>query len=93
MGKGHPCPHGAAKCTNCGEAHGVRADACAAKREARLSARGWWWPPPPSRRERGAAAPEAPVNETPTAQEGGTEVEAQEEGGSAQEGEGMETGE
>ena len=93
VGKGHPCPHGAAKCTNCGEAHGVRADACAAKREARLSARGWRWPPPPPRRERGAAAPEAPVNETPTAQEGGTEVEAQEEGGSAQEGEGMETGE
>ena len=64
----------------------------AAKRGARLSARGWR-SPPPSRRERGAAAPEAPVNETPTAQEGGTEVEAQEEGGSAQEGEGMETGE
>ena len=35
MGKGHPCPHGAAKCTNCGEAHGARADACAARREAR----------------------------------------------------------
>ena len=84
VGKGHPCPHGAAKCTNCGGAHGARADACAAKREARLSARGWRSTPPP-RRERGAAAPEAPVDETPTAQEGaeegGTEVEAQEKGG------------
>ena len=80
MGKGHPCPHGAAKCVNCGEAHGARADACAAKREARLAARGWRSPPPP-RRERGAAAPEASVGETPAAQkgaeEGGTEVGTQ----------------
>ena len=39
VGKGHPCPHGVAKCANCGEAHGGRADACAAKREARLVSR------------------------------------------------------
>ena len=25
VGKGHPCPHGAAKCANCGGAHGARA--------------------------------------------------------------------
>ena len=90
VGKGHPCPYRAAKCANCGEAHWARADACAAKREARLAARGWRSPPPP-RREREAAAPKAPVVETPAAQEGaeegGTEAGAQEEGGSAQEGE------
>ena len=78
MGKGHPCPHGAARCANCGGAHGARADACAAKREARLSARGWRSPPPP-RRERGAAAPAAPEHEVPVAteevEEGATEVE------------------
>ena len=59
MGKGYPCPHGTAKCANCGEAHGAQADACAAKREARLSARGWWSPSPP-RREKGAEAPQLP---------------------------------
>ena len=95
VGKGHPCPHGATKCANCGEAHGARADACAAKREARLAARGWRSPPPP-RRERGAAAPEAFIGETPAAQggaeEGGTVVGTQEEGGLAQEGEGWRRG-
>ena len=59
VGNGHPRPHGAAKCANCGEAHGAQADACAAKREARLSARGWWSPSPP-RREKGAEAPQLP---------------------------------
>ena len=67
MGKGHPCPHGATKCANCGEAQGARADACAAKREARLSARGWRSPPPP-RRVRGTAAPEVPEHEATVAQ-------------------------
>ena len=77
---------GYAKCANCGGSHGARADACAAKREARLSARGWRSPPPPWR-ERGARAPEgaaeapgAPEDEVPTAQEGmegETEVEVE----------------
>ena len=40
VGKGHPCPHGAVKCANCGGPHGARADVCAAKREARMEARG-----------------------------------------------------
>ena len=52
---------------------------------------------PPPRRERGATAPEAPVGGAPAAQEGaeggGTEVGTLKEGGLAQEGEGMETGE
>ena len=74
VGKGHPCPHGAAKCANCGGSYGARADACAAKREARLSARGWR-SPPPLRRERGATAPEAPEHEAPVTQEGGEEGE------------------
>ena len=39
-GKGHPYPHGEARCANCGGSHGARADACAAKREAHLSTRG-----------------------------------------------------
>ena len=67
MGKGHPCPHGTTKCANCGEAHGARAGACAAKKEARLSARGWRSPPPP-RRVRGAAASEVPEHEATVAQ-------------------------
>ena len=50
-----------------GGGHGARADACAAKRVARLSARGWRSPPPP-RRERGAAAPEVPEHEATTTQ-------------------------
>ena len=34
VGKGRLCPHGTAKCANCGGPHGARADVCAAKREA-----------------------------------------------------------
>ena len=68
----------------------ARADACAAKRTARQLARGWKTPPPP-RRER-----KAPGAETTAAQgegeSGEAEVEAREEGGSAQAGEGMELG-
>ena len=50
VGGGRPCPHWVAKCANCGGSHGARADACAAKREARLAARGWRSPPPECRR-------------------------------------------
>ena len=80
MGKGHQCLHGAAKCANCVGARGARADACAAKREARLSGRGWRSPPPP-RQERGAVAPEVPEHEATIAQGGGEvgEVGAKEE--------------
>ena len=86
VGKGHPCPHGAAKYANCGEAHGARADACAAKREARLSARGWRSPLPP-RRERGTAAPGVPEHKATVAQ-GEEEVgEVGQEGDRAQPGE------
>ena len=45
VGRGRPCPHGTAKCANCGGPHGARADACAAKREARGAARRWRSPP------------------------------------------------
>ena len=55
-GKGRLCPRGTAKCANCGGPHGVRADACAATREARQNARRWKSPPPP-RREQGAEGP------------------------------------
>ena len=37
---GHPCPHGEARCANCGGPHGARVDACAAKKKARQFARG-----------------------------------------------------
>ena len=70
VGKGHPCPHGAAKCANCGGAHGARADACAFKREARQPARGWRLPPPPRRERRAADAPKSPETETPATQGG-----------------------
>ena len=40
------------KFANCGGPHGARADACAAKREARVEARGWR-SPSPKRREKG----------------------------------------
>ena len=49
MGRGHRCPHTTAKCANCGGPHGARAEACASKRKARQSARGWLTPPPPQR--------------------------------------------
>ena len=58
-GRGRGCPHITTQCANCGGPHGVRADACAAKREARQLA--WkWGSPSRQRKERGAAAPEAP---------------------------------
>ena len=70
VGKGYPCPHGAAKCANCGGAHGARADACAFKREARQSAKGWRPPLPPRRERRAAGAPKSPETEAPATQEG-----------------------
>ena len=68
MGRGRLCPHGTAKCVNCGGPHGARADACVAKREARQCAKGWR-PRPPQRREQEARKPtEAPVSAEPVAQ-------------------------
>ena len=59
--------------------HGARADACAAKEEARQLAWGRR-PPPRPRRERGTEAPETPRDETPAAQqELGEEAEAEAE--------------
>ena len=75
MGKGRPCPHGVVKCANCGGPHGARADACAAKREARVEARGRR-SPSPKRREKGKE-PEVPRRRTTPAQgdeEGKVEV-------------------
>ena len=66
VGKGHPYPHGAAKCVSCGGAHRARADAYGAKREAAFLLRGGGHRPPPQRRVKGAAAPEVPDHETPT---------------------------
>ena len=65
VGKGHPCPHGAVKCANCGGPHGARADVCGAKREARGEARGWR-SLPPKRREKGTG-PEKPKERTAAA--------------------------
>ena len=65
MGNGHPCPHGAVKCANCGGSHGARADACAAKGEARLAARGWRSAPRERRERRAAGAGEAPEDRSP----------------------------
>ena len=68
LGEGNPCPHRAARFTNCGGAHRAWADACTVKREARLSTRGWKSLPPP-RRGRGAAAPEVPDHKALVVQE------------------------
>ena len=85
VGKGRPCPHGTVKCPNYGGAHGARADACAAKREAREEARGWR-SPSPKRQERGKA-PETPEERTTATQgeeEGEAEVTVPGEEGAAQ---------
>ena len=79
---GHPCPHGAAKCANCGGPHWARADACAAKRGARQSARGWRSPPPQRREQRAEGAVESPEDEspeveTPVSREGTGEMEVE----------------
>ena len=71
------CPQPLWVCANCRGPHGARADACAAKREARQLAWGWKSPPRP-RREKGAKAPEVPDDETPaTQQEAGEEVDTE----------------
>ena len=54
------------KFANCGGPHGARADACAAKREARVEARGWR-SPSPKRREKGKE-PEVPKERTAATQ-------------------------
>ena len=85
VGKGRPCPHGTAKCANCGGPHGARADACAAKRGARGEDRGWR-SPSPRRREKGKG-PEKPEERTTAAQseeEGEAEVDVPEEEGAVQ---------
>ena len=97
-GRGRGCSHTTTRCANCKGPHGARADACAAKKEARQLA--WRWRSPPrQRREKGPGtkASEAPECETPAAQGEGevgeAEVTATEEGGPAQAEEGMELGE
>ena len=92
VGRGRPCLHGTTKCANCGGSHGARADACAAKREARREAKGWR-SPSPKRREKGAKVPEEPEERATPAQgeeEGRTEVSEPEEEGVAQAAMGME---
>ena len=87
VGRGRPCPHGVAKCANCGRPHGARADACAATREARGEARGWRSPPPPRGERRTAEAPKGPEIEATVVQVeemGEAEVVVEEEGGSVQ---------
>ena len=96
-GRGHGCSHTTTRCANCKGPHGTRADACAAKKEARQLT--WRWRSPPHQRRKkgpGAEAPEAPECETPAAQgeeAGEAEVTVTEEGGLAQAEEGMELGE
>ena len=76
-GRGPGCMHVTTQCANCRGPHGARADACAAKREARQLAWGWKSPPHP-RREKGAKTPETPEHETPTTQqETGEEVDTE----------------
>ena len=67
---------------NCGGPHGAWADACAAKREAGQSARGWRSPFPPRRERRTKGAvesleDESPVVETPVAREVTGEMEVE----------------
>ena len=67
-GRGHGCSHTTTRCVG---PHGARADACAAKKEARQLA--WRWRSPPHQRRENlkgpvAGAPEAPECETPAAQ-------------------------
>ena len=73
------------KCANCGGPHGARADASAAKRGARVGARGWR-SPSPERRKKGKRH-EEPKERITAAQgegEGEAEVTVLEEEGAAQ---------
>ena len=85
VGRGRPCPHGTVKCANCGGPHGARADACAAKREARGEARGWR-SPSPKRRVKGRGLEEPDLRTAAAQGEGEGEAEASmaEEEGPAQ---------
>ena len=77
-GRGRGCPHETAKCANCKGPHWARAEACAAKKEARQLA--WRWKSPPRPRREWAwrgTAPKRLEDETPVASEGGEEVEAE----------------
>ena len=47
-GRGRGCSHTTTRCANCKGPHGARADACAAKKEARQLA--WRWRSPPHQR-------------------------------------------
>ena len=87
VGRGCLCPHGTVKRANCGGPHGARADACAAKREARGEARGWQSPPPACRGRGAAEVPEEPEIVATAAQgeeESEAEAEVVEEGESVQ---------
>ena len=60
-GRGRGCPHETTKCANCKGPRGARAEACAAKQEARQLAWRWKSPPRPRRERRGTqAAPKLP---------------------------------
>ena len=76
------CPHTTAKCANCGGPHGTRADACAAKRIAQHTARGWRSPSPPWREQREALGAEATAAQGE--EQGEPEAEMEEMGGEEQ---------
>lgn len=61
-GRGRRCPHVTTRCANWKGPHGARADAYAAKKEARQLAWRWKSPPRPPK-EKGATTPEAPEHE------------------------------
>ena len=44
-GRGHPCPHGVAKCKNCGGPHLLQANTCPEKSRVWQEAKGWRSPP------------------------------------------------
>ena len=85
MGKGHPCPHGTARCANCGGAHGARAEACARKREASQRP-GGGRPNPPPCLERKAPEADAPPGQGGGEAETKGEVQPGAEEGAREEG-------
>ena len=85
VGRGRQCPHATIKCANCGGPHGAGVDACTAKREARVEARGWRSLSP--RRQEKGKRPEVLEERTTATQgqeEGEAEVTGPEEEGAAQ---------